>query len=112
MGDCAGATLNQQWHWSADRILSQFEKDESMWRLHVVGDVPYAKPDGFLAPIAISNPYHPLLLPWSSYPRRPTEGDVIPGPGGEPTPIPASYLGMGRVGAEERWRIQAVRAGE
>jgi len=107
---CSGTPLNQQWRWSADRIQSLYEGG-NRWRLHVRDGKPNARFDPQLHQELISNQYHALLRPWSSYPNRPTEGDVVPNLSGLSPRVPTSYLQFNAVGVAERWQPLPVRSG-
>ncbi|NID16313.1 RICIN domain-containing protein [Luteibacter yeojuensis] len=108
---CDGAPLTQQWKWLADRIHSLY-MGGGTWRLHVRdGGTLSAKFDPARHQPLVSNQYHSLLRPWSSYPNKPSRGDVIPNLGGVSPQIPESYLGFGAVGVDERWQPLPLREG-
>ncbi len=108
--DCAGASLTQQWQWSADRIHSLYMGGNT-WRLHLRDGIVNAMFDPQRHQMMVSNQYHPLLRPWSSYPNRPSKGDVVPNLSSVSPPIPDSYLGYDAVGTEERWQPLPIRFG-
>jgi hypothetical protein len=54
--------------------------------------------------------YHPLLRPWSSYPKAPTVGDVIPSLTTTSPAVPASFLSFRDIGAEEHWQPLPIDA--
>jgi hypothetical protein len=108
MSSCDKPSLNKQWSWSADRIHSRFSGGNH-WRLHVRGGQPHAMFDPALHEVIVSNDSHPLLRPWSSYPNKPTQGDVIPRLGTASPPVPASYLTYREVSADERWQPVPIR---
>lgn len=107
---CTRTTLNQQWRWSADRIQSLFEGG-NRWRLHVRDGKLNARFDPQRHQELISNQYHALLRPWSSYPNKPSEGDVIPNLAGLSPAVPKSYLLYNAVSVDERWQPLPVRSG-
>ncbi|HEY4291815.1 RICIN domain-containing protein [Luteibacter sp.] len=107
---CSGTPLNQQWHWSADRLQSLYEGG-NRWRLHVRDGIPGARFDPKRHQEIVSNQYHALLRPWSSYPNKPSKGDVIPNLAGSSPQIPESYLQYSAVTVEERWQPLPVRTG-
>jgi hypothetical protein len=108
--ECSGTPLNQQWKWSADRIHSLY-MGGGTWRLHVRDGALSAMFDPARHQEMVSNQYHPLLRPWSSYPNKPSQGDVVPNLAGTSPQIPESYLEYNAVGVEERWQPQPVRVG-
>ncbi|WP_036138382.1 RICIN domain-containing protein [Luteibacter sp. 9135] len=108
VSDCDSPSLNKQWSWSADRIHSRYAGGNH-WRLHVRGGRPNAKFDPALHQVIVSNDSHPLLRPWSSYPNKPTPGDVIPRLATVSPPVPESYLAYREVSADERWQPVLVR---
>lgn len=106
---CAGAMLNQRWEWRADRLHTMY-MDDGNWRLHVRDGIPRAVFDPTRHQDIVTNAYHPLLRPWSSYPKAPTLGDVIPSLNTTSPPIPTSFLAFRQVNAEERWQPVPVDA--
>lgn len=108
VSDCASPSLNKQWSWSADRIHSRYAGGNH-WRLHVRGGRPNAKFDPALHQVIVSNDSHPLLRPWSSYPNKPTPGDVIPRLATVSPPVPESYMAYREVSSDQRWQPVLVR---
>lgn len=108
VSDCDNPSLNKQWSWSADRIHSRYAGGNH-WRLHVRNGRPNAKFDPALHQVIVSNDSHPLLRPWSSYPNKPTRGDVIPRLATVSPPVPESYMDYREVSADQRWQPVLVR---
>ena len=104
---------DQQWEWIADRIYSRHGDGAGEWRLFLSPDdnlQARTHEDPRLQPLP-GNAFHPLLKPWSNYPKRPFSNDYIPkleniGPN---QPIPPEYLHLGRVLPEERWEVVVLR---
>ena len=103
---------DQRWEWQADRIHTLYGEGHPEWRLFVgpgdiVGVRTTGKPQFQSIPI---NPYHALLNPWSSYPRKPTSTDFYPNLGsGSNTPVPPEVKQLGASPASERWELIVLR---
>lgn len=106
---CGGSMLNKQWQWRADRLHSIY-MDGGSWGLHVRDGKPMAIFDPVRHQDIGSNPFHHLLRPWSSYPRAPTQGDVVPALAGSSPAISQGLLRFTAVSADERWQPRPVDA--
>lgn len=100
---------DQVWHWSADRIVSDYNGGEDGYLVELGDDgqvraVP--QPENLLIP---DNPFHRLLDPWTTYPRAPQPGDMIEGLKGASRPLPPAWLQLPSVRAARRWDIVLLR---
>ena len=106
---------DQRWEWQADRIHSLLGGGYPDWRLFVEGGPGvFARTTGKPAHQSIpANPFHPLLNPWSSYPRAPTSSDFYPkleNIGINP-PVSDEVKRLKASPPEERWEVIVLRQG-
>lgn len=104
---------DQRWEWQADRIHTLHGDGHPEWRLFVgdgdfIGVRTAGKPQFQSIP---ANPFHPLLNPWSSYPRAPTHSDFYPklenlGPN---PPVSDEIKRLAASPANERWELIVLR---
>ncbi|NIJ70404.1 RICIN domain-containing protein [Xanthomonas sp. 60] len=104
---------DQRWEWQADRIHTLHGDGHPEWRLFVgdgdfIGVRTAGKPQFQSIP---ANPFHPLLNPWSSYPRAPTRSDFYPklenlGPN---PPVSDEIKQLAASPANERWELIVLR---
>ena len=101
----------QQWYWSADRLHSNFNKS---WRLYVDQDQLKVIPDDSMVFQDIpSNPFNPLNIPWTSYPKAPALNDVIPrSDNSVAPPISEDWVNTYEaVNIRQRWKVEVLRDG-
>lgn len=105
---CNNST-EQRWAWSADRLLSRYDGGARGLRLNIDRHGRLTvHPPVWGAPV-ISNPAHPLLKPWSTYPAAPRAGDFIQAINGPSRDVPSHYIGMPAISPGERWEPQLIR---
>jgi len=104
---------DQRWEWQADRIHTLHGDGHPDWRMFVgPGNIVGVRTTGLpeYQPIP-ANPYHPLLNPWSSYPRAPGSADFIPRLGelGDNPPVSEEIKKLSASPARERWELVVLR---
>lgn len=104
---------DQKWEWTADRIYSRHGDGAGEWRLFLSpdGDLHARTHEDHRLQRLPGNAFHPLLPPWSNYPKKPFSNDYIPkleniGPN---QPIPPEFLELGPVLPEELWEVVVLR---
>lgn len=104
---------DQRWEWQADRIHTLHGDGHPEWRMFVgAGDIVGVRTDDRPEYQSIPvNPYHILLNPWSSYPRKPGSNDFIPRLGdiGTNPPISDEVKRLNASPANERWELIVLR---
>jgi len=106
--------LDQRWEWQADRIHSLHGDGYPDWRLHVSNQRIEARTSGKPELQRLpSNPFHALLAPWSTYPRKPDSTAFIPkldnlGPS---QPVSDEVKALNPPLPQERWELIILRQG-
>jgi hypothetical protein len=104
---------SQQWEWRADRLYTLYDGASQDWRLHLdSGNVPRVRIEDTSRYQALpTNPNHPLLIPWSTYPSAPTKGVFVPSFSAVQPPIPDDWLRFSAVTPEQVWKMVVLRQG-